>query len=353
MRRLDRELTRLLTDDPTADRATLAEAVRQAEPLIDASALHDVVDRAWQRANGLGPIAALLQEPGTTELMINGPGPVWLDRAGHIEATDLLVDATDIGLLIERILDPLGLRVDRVSPMVDARLADGSRVNIVVPPLAIDGPIVTIRRFSGVPVPVAAFGPPEMTTLVTTLVSQRRSIVVSGGTGTGKTTFLNALGELLDPDERVVVIEDTSELQFPGRHIVRMEARPPNSEGVGAVGIRDLVRNALRMRPDRLVVGEVRGAEALDLLFALNTGHEGSLSTCHANSPAAAVDRLAHLSLLGDVGMPLDVLEEQVRSGVDVIVQVERSGRQRRVREIVEVRPTGPTAVRSLWKVAA
>lgn len=352
MRRLDRELTRLLTDDPTADRATLAEAVRQAQPLIDASALHEVVDRAWQRANGLGPISALLHEPGTTEVMINGPGPVWLDRAGQIEATGLVVDSTDIGLLIDRILDPLGLRVDRVSPMVDARLADGSRVNIVVPPLAIDGPIVTIRRFSGEPIPVAAFGPPEMAALIETLVSERRCIVVSGGTGTGKTTFLNALGDLLKPDERVVVIEDTSELQFPGRHIVRMEARPANSEGVGGVGIRDLVRNALRMRPDRLVVGEVRGAEALDLVFALNTGHDGSLSTCHANSPAAAVDRLAHLALLGDIGMPLNVIETQVRSGVDVIVQVERDGGRRRVSEIAEVSSAGSQVVRPLWRFA-
>lgn len=349
MRRLDRELTRLLTDDPTADWATLAEAVRQTEPLIDASSLHDVVDRAWQRANGLGPITALLADADITEVMVNGPGPVWLDRAGQIEASGLRMDATDIGLLVERILDPLGLRVDRTSPMVDARLPDGSRVNIVVPPLAPDGPIVTIRRFSAEPISMSSFGPPEMVAVVAALVSERRSMVVSGGTGTGKTTLLNALGELLDPDERVVVIEDTSELQFPGQHVVRLEARPPNSEGVGAVGIRELLRNALRMRPDRLVVGEVRSAEALDLILALNTGHDGSLSTCHANSPAAAVDRLAQLALLGDVGMPLEVLETQVRRGVEVVVQVERIGHQRRVSEVAEVTPTGPTTVRSLW----
>ncbi|MFT7599352.1 MAG: pilus assembly protein CpaF [Acidimicrobiales bacterium] len=342
----EQRLAEVLTATPQASRSLLAESVREVEPLIDGAVLHHLVERSWQRAHGLGPIADVLADPEVSEVMVNGPGPVWVDRGGMLEESNVTLERADIVLLIERILDPLGLRVDRSSPVVDARLADGSRVNVVMPPLAVEGPVLTIRRFAPRAVPLGAFGPAVLQDLLADLVRQRRTIVVSGGTATGKTTLLNAMGALLDPDERVVTIEDTAELQLPGRHVVRLEARPSNSEGVGAVTIRDLVRNALRMRPDRLVIGEVRGGEALDLLMALNTGHDGSLSTCHANHPGAALARLQTLALMGGVDVPADAIEAQLVEAVDVVVQVARVGSSRVVSEVAEVVP--PTAGRSL-----
>lgn len=346
---LDAVLAGVLSDAPHADRSTLTEQVRNLDPLISSRQLNEVVEQAWQRAHGLGPITALLADPGITEVMVNGPGPVWIDRHGILEPTSIELGAVDIDLLIERIVDPLGLRVDRVSPMVDGRLPDGSRVNIVVPPLAVDGPVVTIRRFTGRPVPLDSFGPASVLSLLGQLMEDRKSIVVSGGTGAGKTTLLNSLGGLLHPDERIIVIEDTAELRLPGRHIVRLEGRPPNAEGVGGVSIRELVRNALRMRPDRLIVGEVRGAEALDLIMALNTGHRGTLVTCHANDAGAALTRLLNLALLGGVELSAVSIESQLRSAIDVIVHVTKSHRVRHIAEVVEVdRRTGST--RTLWR---
>ena len=336
--RADRLLAGLLTSNTEAsDRSLLIEAVRHSDPLISSIRLNELVERAWQRANGLGPIAELLADPEVTEVMINGPGPVWIDRGDSLQMTTVVLGLQDLELLVERIVDPLGLRVDRVSPMVDARLADGSRVNVVVPPLAVDGPIITIRRFATRPLALSAFGPPALVELLGELMRARRTLVVSGGTGAGKTTLLNSLGCLIDEGERIVVIEDTSELRLPGRHLVRMETRPANSEGVGAVTLRDLVRNALRMRPDRIVVGEVRGGEAFDLLLALNTGHRGTLTTCHANGPAAALDRLFTLALLGGVNLPSRAIKMQLLSAIDVIVQVERSPSGRRVTEVAEI----------------
>ncbi len=346
---LDAVLAGVLTAAPNADRSALIEQVRNLDPLISSRQLNEVVEQAWQRAHGLGPITALLADPAVTEVMVNGPGPVWIDRHGTLVPTSVELGPVDIDLLIERIMDPLGLRVDRVSPMVDGRLPDGSRVNIVVPPLAVDGPIVTIRRFAARPVPLDSFGPAPVLALLGQLMDDRKSIVVSGGTGAGKTTLLNSLGGLLHHDERVIVIEDTAELRLPGRHIVRLEGRPPNSDGVGGVTIRELVRNALRMRPDRLVVGEVRGAEALDLIMALNTGHRGTLVTCHANDAGAALTRLLNLALLGGVELPAASIESQLRSAIDVIVHVAKSNGGRHISEVVEVdRRTGST--RTLWR---
>src|SRR5690606_32317729 len=221
--------------------------------------------------------------------MVNGPGPVWVERDGVLQRTPTVVDEAGVMLLIERIVAPLGRRVDRSSPSVHARLPDGSRVHAIVPPLAVDGPCLTIRRFRLRDVTVEHFTTPDVASLLRWAVAARCNVLVSGGTGAGKTTLLNALAGCLPGGERIVTVEDAAELRLRTDHVVRLEARPPSSEGTGAVSIRDLVREALRMRPDRIIVGEVRGPEALDMVQAMNTGHEGSLSTCHANSPVDAL----------------------------------------------------------------
>jgi pilus assembly protein CpaF len=276
--------------------------------------------------------------------MVNGPGTVYVERRGRIEPTAVAFDSEeDLRNAIERILAPLGRRVDELSPMVDARLADGSRVNVVIPPLAIDGPAVSIRRFG-----IARPGPGQLVELGTLSAAQsrlleeavaaRRSVLISGGTGSGKTTLLNALSSFIAAGERVVTIEDAAELALRQRHVVRLESRPAGIEGRGEVTIRDLLRNALRMRPDRIVIGEVRGPEALDLLSALNTGHAGALCTVHANSPPDALARLETLALMAGLGLPHAVIAEQVRRGIDLVVQIERDGDgSRRVTEIAEV----------------
>jgi len=276
--------------------------------------------------------------------MVNGPDRVFVERGGRIEATSIgFADEEELRNAIERILAPLGRRVDELSPMVDARLADGSRVNVVIPPLAIDGPAISIRRF-GAERP----GPDRLVELGTLdpgqregleeAVRARRSILVSGGTGSGKTTLLNALSSFLGADERVVTIEDAAELRLQQPHVVRLESRPAGVEGRGEVTIRDLLRNALRMRPDRIVIGECRGPEALDLLTALNTGHDGALSTVHANSPRDAIARLETLALMAGVGLPHEAIAEQVRRGIDLVVHLRRMpDGSRRVTEIAEV----------------
>jgi pilus assembly protein CpaF len=293
---------------------------------------------------GLGPLEDLLSDPTVEEVMVNGPGSVYVERGGCVEATDVVFsDEEELRNAIERILAPLGRRVDELSPMVDARLADGSRVNVVIPPLAIDGPAVSIRRFGA-----RRLGPEELVELGTLTaahrdlledaVAQRRSVLVSGGTGSGKTTLLNALSSFIAPGERVVTIEDAAELRLQRRHVVRLESRPASVEGRGEFTVRDLLRNALRMRPDRIVIGEVRGPEALDLLTALNTGHDGALSTVHANSPIDALRRLETLALMAGLGLPHAAIAEQARRGVDLVVQLERSADgARRVTEIAEV----------------
>ena len=288
--------------------------------------------------------------------MVNGPDSVYVERGGRIEATGVRFgDEEELRNTIERILAPLGRRIDELSPMVDARLADGSRVNVVIPPLAIDGPALSIRRF-GVERP----GPGRLVEMGTLSAAQcellegavagRSSVLISGGTGSGKTTLLNALSSFIGTAERVVTIEDAAELRLQQPHVVRLESRPASVEGSGEVTVRELLRNALRMRPDRIVIGEVRGAEALDLLTALNTGHDGALSTVHANSPADALGRLETLALMAGVGLPHEAIAEQVQRGIDLVVQLER-GRDgaRRVVEIAEVvRAAGATAARAL-----
>ncbi|MGN6257397.1 MAG: CpaF family protein [Solirubrobacterales bacterium] len=304
----------------------------------------EVAARIVRDSVGLGPLEVLLADPAVEEVMVNGLDCVYIERRGVLEATDVRFDdEEDLRNTIERILAPLGRRVDELSPMVDARLADGSRVNVVIPPLAIDGPTLSIRRFGATrpdPDQLVELGTitPEQRELLEGAVAARRSVLVSGGTGSGKTTLLNALSSFIAPGERVVTIEDAAELRLQQPHVVRLESRPAGVEGRGEVTIRELLRNALRMRPDRIVIGEVRGIEALDLLTALNTGHDGALSTVHANSPADALRRLETLALMAGVGLPHEAIVEQVRRGIDLVVHIQRQvDGSRRVTEISEV----------------
>jgi pilus assembly protein CpaF len=310
-----------------------------------------------ERSFGLGPLEPLLCDPSVDEVMVNGPGTVWVERAGRVEATDIRFDdGAQLRHAIERILAPLGRRVDEAEPLVDARLPDGSRVNVIIPPLALDGPVLTIRRFRR-----RGFSPDELVargTLTEPLaeflrraVTARANLLVSGGTGSGKTTTLNALSHYIPEGERIVTIEDAAELRLQQRHVVRLESRPANVEGRGEVTIRRLVRNALRMRPDRIVVGEVRGAEALDMLASMSSGHDGGLSTVHAGSAEEALRRLETLALMADVALPLAAVREQIAGAIDLVVhqQRERDGERRVVTVAEVVRVAGGVGAREVY----
>ena len=307
---------------------------------------------------GLGPLEELLDDPEVEEVMVNGPDAVYVERRGRIERTAIGFPSEQALLdTIERILAPVGRRVDELSPMADARLADGSRVNVVIPPLAVDWPALSVRRFTAArpdPDELVARGTldAELRDLLAGAVRERRSLLVCGGTGSGKTTLLNALSTWIDPSERIVTIEDAAELRLRQPHVVRLESRPASVEGRGEVTIRDLLRNALRMRPDRIVIGEVRGGEALDLLTALNTGHDGALSTVHANSPGDALRRLETLALMAGVGLPHEAIREQVARGVDLVVHIERGpAGARLVSEVAEVlRAAAGVGAREVWR---
>jgi pilus assembly protein CpaF len=293
---------------------------------------------------GHGPIEPLLRDETVSEIMVNGPRQIFVERAGQISAVDTeFADEDHLRRVIDRIVSRVGRRIDEASPMVDARLPDGSRVNAVVPPVAIDGSTLTIRKFSADPLTVAdliSFGTltPAVAHLLSACVRGRMDIVVSGGTGSGKTTTLNVLSSFIPADERVVTVEDAAELQLKQEHVVRLESRPPNAEGRGEITIRDLVRNALRMRPDRIVVGEVRDGAALDMLQAMNTGHDGSLTTVHANSPRDSLARLETMVLMAGMDLPVRAIREQVASAVDLIVQIGRlKDGTRRITQVTEV----------------
>ena len=316
----------------------VADLVALEGPLLTPFEQSRLSAEVLAEVSGLGPLQPLLADPDVTEVMVNGPHCVWVERGGRLEKVPMALDSAAIEHLIEKIVAPLGLRIDRSSPLVDARLPDGSRVNAVVPPLAVDGPCLTVRRFGARAVPLTDFAAGPVVALLHWAVGARLNVLVSGGTGAGKTTLLNALAGCIPPGERIVTVEDAAELRLPSDHVVRLEARPANAEGAGQVRIRDLVRNALRMRPDRIVVGEVRGPEALDMLQAMNTGHEGSLSTCHANSPDDALARLETMVLMGDVGLPLAAVRAQVEASLDLVVQVaRRPDGSRRVVAVAEV----------------
>ena len=296
---------------------TRAERVRMLEQITD-----EII--------GLGPLEPLLRDESITEVMVNGPRQVYIERSGKLELTNVVFQNDDhVMRIIDRIIAPIGRRVDESSPMVDARLTDGSRVNAIIPPLSLVGPVITIRKFSASPFTVddlIRFGTAtaDMFDFLRACVEARLNIFVSGGTGSGKTTTLNVLSSFIPNDERIVTIEDAAELQLRQEHVVTLESRPPNIEGKGAIPIRELVRNALRMRPDRIIVGECRSGEALDMLQAMNTGHDGSMSTGHANSPRDMLSRLETMVLMAGVDLPLRAIREQVASAVDLIVQQSR-----------------------------
>jgi pilus assembly protein CpaF len=330
-------------DDTASDvdslRRTLGDLLRDEEPLLAAARFDVLLEQLTHEVTGLGPLEPLLADPTVTEVMVNGPGRAYVERAGRLEPVALDLDAAAIVHVVERVVAPLGLRLDRSSPMVDARLADGSRLHAVIPPLAVDGPCVTIRRFGARAVKLEEFGVDgAAATFLRWTVAAGWNLLVAGATSAGKTTLLNALSRSIPHSERVVTIEETAELRLAQPHVVRLEARPPNAEGAGGVTVRALVRAALRMRPDRLVVGEVRAGEALDMLQALNTGHDGSMCTIHANGPTDALARLETLVLLADSGLPLAAVRAQVASSIDAVVFVAR-GRagERRVEAIAEV----------------
>ncbi len=283
---------------------------------------------------GVASIDLLLGDGEINEVMIAGPGVVSVERNGVVEQAAVELGSYEVELLIERILMPLGLRADRTSPIVDARLVDGSRVNVVVPPLAVDGPSICIRRFAEAAVRLTSFGPPEMVRVLNRLIADRANIMVVGPTGSGKTTLIGALSRLIDPAERVVSLEDTAELRLQCSNVVRLETRPANSEGIGEVSLRRLVLNALRMRPDRLVVGEVRGAEAFDLLLALTSGHRGCLTSCHATGAAEGLRRLETLAALAEVSVGADGVAQLVGDAIDAVIVTERSGSRRQVASI-------------------
>jgi len=303
-----------------------------------------IAERIMQRAMGAGPLQPLLSDPEVDEILVSGTRPVWVERRGRLSMTELkFASEEDLRLTIERMLAPAGRRVDEAEPLCDARLPDGSRINVVLPPLAVDGPTLTIRRFrprgfTAEQLVELGSWSPQLTELLAKAVTERRNILISGGTGSGKTTTLAAIAGLFGEHERVITIEDTAELRLAQSHLVRLEARPASIEGRGEVTIRMLVRNALRMRPDRLIVGEVRGAEALDMLSALSTGHDGSLTTIHAGSPTEALRRLETLALMADVGLPHRAVRAQVATAIDLVVhQVRGNGGQRRVTRVDEV----------------
>ncbi len=303
-----------------------------------------LADEIYNEAVKLGPLEEYLEDDSITEIMVNGFDQIYLERGGKlVRGTTTFVDDNSVQAIIERIVAPLGRRIDESRPYVDARLPDGSRVNAIIHPLSLIGPCVTIRKFSKKPFTVDKLIEIGAITRGMALFSEicvklRKNIIISGGTGSGKTTFLNVISSFLPDSERILTVEDAAELQLPQEHVVRLEARPANIEGTGAITIRDLVRNALRMRPDRIVVGECRGGEALDMLQAMNTGHEGSLTTVHANSPRDAMSRLETMVLMAGMDLPIRAIREQIGSAIHIVIQLARfQDGSRRVSKMTEV----------------
>ncbi len=330
--RLRRELRGLASRLLAQNSESLTE--RDRERLAD-----EVIDEAY----GLGPLEGLLSDPTVTDILVNGPKSVFIERRGLLEQTPIVfADEHHLLQIIQRIAAKVGRRVDEQSPMVDARLPDGSRVNAVIPPLALEGPMLSIRRFGvrlGVEELLAGGAmPAEAMAFLQAAIEARISVLVSGGAGSGKTTLLNALSHSIPREERLVSIEDAAELSLQQPHVVRLETRPPNMEGAGEVKLRDLVRNSLRMRPDRIIIGEVRGAEALDMLQAMNTGHEGSLTTIHANDARDALARLEMMVMMAGFELPVSVIRQYIRSAITIIVHLSRlKGGKRRMLRLCEV----------------
>jgi pilus assembly protein CpaF len=313
-------------------------------PLLNRMERERLIDEVLDETFGFGPLEVLLKDPTISDILVNGPHKIYVERRGKLEKTDVKFRDNDHLLqIIDRIVSKVGRRVDETSPMVDARLPDGSRVNAIIPPLALDGASMSIRRFGANPLKLEdllnykAFTP-EMAMLMEACMKARLNIIISGGTGSGKTTLLNTLSSFIGQDERVVTIEDAAELQLQQDHVVRLETRPPNIEGKGQVTTRDLVRNALRMRPERIIIGECRGAESLDMLQAMNTGHAGSMTTLHANTPRDAQARLETMIMMAGMELPIKAMRQQISSAVDIMIQANRlQGGPRKLTSITEV----------------
>ncbi len=313
-------------------------------PLLNRMERERLIDEVLDETFGFGPLEMLLKDPTVSDILVNGPFKVYVERRGKLEKTEVKFRDNDhLMQIIDRIVSKVGRRVDETTPLVDARLPDGSRVNAVIQPIALDGASLSIRRFGANPLKLEdllafkAFTP-EMAMVMEAAIKARLNIVISGGTGCGKTTLLNTLSSFIPHDERVVTIEDAAELQLQQDHVVRLETRPPNIEGKGAVMTRDLVKNALRMRPERIIIGECRGGETLDMLQAMNTGHSGSMTTLHANTPRDAQSRLETMIMMGGVELPIKAMRQQISSAVDIIVQANRlQGGPRKITSITEV----------------
>jgi pilus assembly protein CpaF len=313
-------------------------------PLLNRMERERLIDEVLDETFGFGPLEVLLKDPTISDILINGPHNIFVERRGKMEKTDVKFrDDGHLLQIIDRIVSKVGRRVDETSPMVDARLPDGSRVNAIIPPLSLDGASVSIRRFGSNPLKLEdllnykAFTP-EIAMLMEACIKARLNIIISGGTGCGKTTLLNTLSSFISQEERIVTIEDAAELQLQQEHVVRLETRPPNIEGKGAITCRDLVRNALRMRPERIIIGECRGAESLDMLQAMNTGHAGSMTTLHANTPRDAQARLETMIMMAGMELPIKAMRQQISSAVDLIIQANRlQGGPRKVTSVVEV----------------
>jgi pilus assembly protein CpaF len=339
------DLARMSLDDKMNQvRESLAAILKDSGAAIPARLRDRLNDEVMDEIVGYGPIQPLLDDPTITEVMVNGPRKVYIERAGRIEVTNkVFKDDAHVMRIIDKIVAPLGRRIDESQPMVDARLPDGSRVNAIIPPLSVTGPTLTIRKFSRIPYTVhdlVSFGTmtQEMADFLRACVIARLNILISGGTGSGKTTTLNVISSFVPEEERIVTIEDAAELQLQQEHVVSLESRPPNLEGRGEIPIRLLVRNSLRMRPDRIIVGEVRGGEALDMLQAMNTGHDGSLCTAHTNSPRDSVARLETMTLMAGTDLPARAIREQIASAMHLIVHQNRlRDGSRKITHITEV----------------
>lgn len=343
-------LESIIVLQPTERKQTIErlilQMINEEKVIIPSEQIEEIIQQLINESVGYGPLEELLKDDGITEIMVNGPSEVFIERNGKLEKSSIRFNNEEhIRHIIDRIIAPLGRRIDESSPMVDARLLDGSRVNAIIPPISLDGPSISIRKFKKDPYTLddlMAFDSfsKEMGSFLKAAVMAKANILVSGGTGSGKTTLLNVLSDSIPPGERIVTIEDMAELRFSYENLVRLEARPPNMEGTGEVKIRHLVRNALRMRPDRIIVGEVRGSEAIDMLQAMNTGHEGSLTTVHANTPKDALGRLEAMVIMSGLPLTVDVIRGYFVGALDLIVQTSRftDGRRRivNISELVE-----------------
>jgi pilus assembly protein CpaF len=319
----------------------IKEIIKQEELVFPESILNKLTTNVIQRINGLGPLQDLLDDNDISEIMINGADNIFVEKNGVLKKTDLsFYSESELLNVINKIVSRVGRRIDKSSPMVDARLEDGSRVNAIIPPLSLTGSVLTIRKFSKEPLTLdnlLALGSIDKRTkqILKEAIENKENIIISGGTGTGKTSLLNALAQYINNAQRIITIEDSAELQLKHNHLISLESRPANMEGKGEIPIRDLVKNALRMRPDRIIVGEIRGVETIDMLQAMNTGHQGSLTTVHANAPLEALLRIETMVLMGDINLPLRAIRQQVIGAITLIIQLERQADgQRKVSQI-------------------